>query len=103
MVRTMFMSLGSTVQPETTDSFAVVPAAHDAPAVRRPWYLRTGWLLVIWAALSVLWISAVGYDLYQRVSMQANMSRDVEKDLDQGFKTASCVGATCERSAPQAV
>ena len=31
------------------------------------------------------------------------MSRDVENDLDQGFKTASCVGATCERSAPKAV
>ena len=97
------MSLGSTIQPGTTDSFLVVAAAHETSVVRRPWYLRTGWLLVIWAALSVLWISAVGYDLYQRVSIQAAMSRDVENDLDQGFKTASCVGATCESTAPQAV
>ncbi len=65
--------------------------------------MRTGWLLVIWAALSLLWISAVGYELYQRVSLQADMSRDVENDLDQGFKTASCVGAACVSSVPQAV
>jgi hypothetical protein len=37
----------------------------------------------------------VGYDLYQRISMQADMSRDVEADLDGGFANASCSGAQC--------
>ncbi len=59
------------------------------------WYLRTRWLLAFWVVLSIAWGTAVAYDLYQRVTMQADMSRDVEADLDSGFSNASCVGADC--------
>jgi len=59
------------------------------------WYMRTRILLGLWVVLSLGWGTAVGYDLYQRVSMQADMSRDVESDLDSGFASASCVGKDC--------
>jgi len=42
-----------------------------------------------------MWGLAVGYDVCQRVSTQADMSRDVEHDLDQGFLAASCTGPQC--------
>lgn len=57
--------------------------------------MRTRLLLALWVVLSLGWGAAVGYDLYQRVSMQADMSRDVESDLDQGFVPASCTGKAC--------
>jgi hypothetical protein len=57
--------------------------------------MRTRLLLALWIVLSAGWGAAVGYDLYQRVSMQADMSRDVESDLDQGFVPASCAGKEC--------
>lgn len=59
------------------------------------WYMRTRLLLALWVVLSLGWGTAVGYDLYQRVTMQADMSRDVESDLDQGFVSATCVGKEC--------
>ena len=57
--------------------------------------MRTRLLLGLWVVLSLGWGGAVGYDLYQRVAMQADMSRDVESDLDQGFVSAKCAGADC--------
>ena len=59
------------------------------------WYMRTRLLLALWVVLSLGWGTAVGYDLYQRVTMQADMSRDVESDLDSGFASASCTGKDC--------
>lgn len=59
------------------------------------WYARTRLLLALWIVLSLGWGSAVGYDLLQRVTMQADMSRDVESDLDSGFAPTSCVGKDC--------
>ena len=57
--------------------------------------MRTRLLLALWVVLSLGWGTAVGYDLYQRVTMQADMSRDVESDLDQGYVSASCTGKEC--------
>jgi hypothetical protein len=51
--------------------------------------------LGIWAVLSVIWVAAVGYTICQRVTMQADMSREVEQELDQGFVVASCTGPRC--------
>jgi MYXO-CTERM domain-containing protein len=48
-------------------------------------------LFAIWAVLSVLWTGGVGYNIYQRVCTQADMSRDVERDLD----LISCTGQQC--------
>jgi hypothetical protein len=56
----------------------------------------------MWAVLSIGWGGAVGYDLFQRVSMQADMSRDVEAELDQGFLSASCIGTQCAAQAARA-
>jgi MYXO-CTERM domain-containing protein len=39
----------------------------------------------------VLWTGGVGYNIYQRVCTQADMSRDVERDLD----LVSCTGEQC--------
>jgi hypothetical protein len=64
--------------------------------------MRTRFLLALWVVLSLGWGAAVGYDLYQRVTMQADMSRDVESDLDQGFVAASCVGAECGKISAKA-
>ncbi len=58
--------------------------------------MRTRLLLALWVVLSLGWGTAVGYDLYQRVTMQADMSRDVESDLDQGYVPASCTGKDCD-------
>jgi len=66
------------------------------------WYMRTRFLLALWVVLSLGWGTAVGYDLYQRVAMQADMSRDVESDLDQGFVSAKCTGVDCSVSAKAA-
>jgi hypothetical protein len=94
MDRTIFMSLGPTARASKAAPFSDASAAYDLQ-VRHPWYLRPRWTLSIWAVLSMIWGLAVCYDLCQRVSMQADMSRDVEKDLDQGFVTASCGGPQC--------
>ena len=58
---------------------------------------RFGWrsFLAIWAAISAVWLVAVAYDLYLRVSEQADMSADVEHDLDQGLVAVNCSGAAC--------
>jgi hypothetical protein len=57
---------------------------------RRRFGLRT--FLMVWAAISVLWIAGASYDIYQRIDEQADMSVDVERDLDQGLTPASCSG-----------
>lgn len=96
----MFMSLDTTAGTETATPFPTKSADRKADAPR--WYLRGRWLLTMWAALSIGWGAVVGYDLFQRVSMQADMSRDVEAELDQGFQSASCVGAQCGAAAARA-
>jgi hypothetical protein len=64
--------------------------SSDVPARRKsPRSCRL--LLMTWAVLSVLWVVGVGYNIYQRVSTQADMSRDVEHDLD----LVSCNGPNC--------
>ncbi len=96
----MFMSLESTARASSVAPFA--GASDIGEAMPRPWYLQWRWFLSIWVALSLIWSAAVGYNLYQRISMQADMSRDVEADLDQGFVNASCSGAACGGSAATA-
>jgi hypothetical protein len=91
----MFMSLGTTAGTKTAAAFPAAETADNREVRVTKWYLRARWLLAIWVILSICWGAAVGYDLYQRISMQADMSRDVEADLDGGFVNASCAGAQC--------
>jgi hypothetical protein len=102
MGRSMFMSLEPTAQTSTATPYPVAPDGCALPQRQHPWYLSARWMLSIWAALSVIWGLAVVYDLCERVSTQADMSRDVENDLDQGFVTASCSGPQCVRSSANA-
>src|ERR1700744_4317839 len=95
MGRTMFMSLDTTAGRETAGSFSAAAKADNREVAVTRWYARTRFLLALWIVLSLGWGTAVGYDLYQRVSMQADMSRDVESDLDQGFAPANCTGKDC--------
>jgi hypothetical protein len=99
MGRTMFMSLETTAGTETAKPFPAAKTADDREVTVTKWYLRGRWLLALWVVLSLGWGAAVAYDLYQRVSMQADMSRDVESDLDQGFVSANCAGTECGKGA----
>jgi hypothetical protein len=98
----MFMSLETTAGTESAEPFPVAETADIREVRVTKWYLRTRSLLAFWLVLSIAWGTAVAYDLYQRVSMQADMSRDVEADLDQGFANASCVGADCGKTSGKA-
>lgn len=98
----MFMSLETTAGTETAAALQVAEAADDRKVIVTRWYLRGRWLLAFWVVLSIGWGTAVAYDLYERVSMQADMSRDVENDLDQGFVPASCTGTECGKAAAKA-
>jgi hypothetical protein len=95
----MFMSLDTTAGTDTAATLPAADTAHDREVTVTKWYLRGRWLLALWVVLSLGWGAAVAYDLYQRVSMQADMSRDVESDLDQGFVNASCAGTECGNGA----
>jgi hypothetical protein len=71
------------------------PAANigsDFPPCRRRKIGRP--LFAIWAILSVVWTAGVCYNIYQRVCTQADMSRDVERDLD----LVNCTGQQCDAS-----
>jgi hypothetical protein len=91
----MFMSLGTSAGTETAGPFPTAAKTDGREVAVSKWYMRTRLLLALWIVLSLGWGTAVGYDLYQRVSMQADMSRDVESDLDSNFASASCVGKDC--------
>jgi uncharacterized protein (TIGR03382 family) len=67
---------------------AYATQTHSKP-IARP---KIRYFLAIWAMLSVAWISAAVYNIYQRVDEQADMSMDVEHDLDQGLTTVACAG-----------
>ena len=90
------MSIAPTVDAESADAFQAKISVRVLKADRPEWYRRTRLLLTIWAVLSIFWFTGSGYEIYRRVSIQADMSRDVERDLDQGFVNASCVGSACE-------
>ena len=91
----MFMSLDTTAGTETAAPFQTAAKTDGREVFVSKWYMRTRLLLALWVVLSLGWGTAVGYDLYQRVTMQADMSRDVESDLDSSFSSASCVGKDC--------
>ena len=95
MGKPMFMSVNSIAGTDTAAPLPAANKADDREVIVTRWYLRSRWLLAFWVILSIGWGTAVGYDLYQRISMQADMSRDVEADLDGGFVNASCAGAGC--------
>jgi hypothetical protein len=95
----MFMSLDTTAGTDTAAALPAATTADDREVHVTKWYLRGRWLLTLWVVLSLGWGAAVAYDLYQRVSMQADMSRDVESDLDQGFVSANCAGTECGKGA----
>jgi hypothetical protein len=98
----MFMSFETTAGAETASQFQPAESPADREVAVTKWYMRSRLLLSLWVVLSIAWGTAVGYDLYQRISMQADMSRDVESDLDQGFVSASCVGPECGGAAKMA-
>jgi len=91
----MFMSLDTTAGAETVAPFPAAAKTDDREVIVSRGYMRTRLLLALWVVLSLGWGTAVGYDLYQRVTMQADMSRDVESDLDQGFVSDSCGSKEC--------
>ena len=53
--------------------------------------------LSAWAVLSVAWTGYAAFDLYRRAEVQAEMARDVERDLDQGLSPISCSGSHCDK------
>jgi hypothetical protein len=65
-------------------------------ARRRAAVRRYGIFLATWSALSTVWAGFIAYDLYHRAQVQAEMARDVERDLDQGLVSVSCDGPLCE-------
>ncbi len=48
-------------------------------------------LFLVWVILSLAWAAGVGYHIYHKVSVQTDMARDVERDLDAG----NCAGKSC--------
>jgi hypothetical protein len=78
---------------------------HGGDALKEACEKRDGWrlfeiltvrsLLAIWLVLSLIWGGSVGYNLYHRATIQADTSRDVERDLDQSLIPASCTGPAC--------
>jgi len=70
--------------------------SQSAPVKQRRFKLKSyRMVLSVWAALSALWVGCVVYDVYLRAQTQAQMSRDVERDLDQGLTSISCTGPQC--------
>lgn len=58
------------------------------------------WLLAFWAFASLIWTTSIAVDLYHRANAQADMSTEVEHDLD----LIACTGPGCsgsEGSGPQ--
>jgi hypothetical protein len=95
----MYMSFDQIARPERPDMFSAQTDAAAVVTPKRSRRIKTRWLVASWAALSVLWGAGVSYNLCQRISTQADMSRDVEADLDQGFENASCTGPQCSADA----
>ena len=91
----MYMSFDQVARPRSQDMFSAATDAAEAASPKRTRRIKARWLFAGWAALSVLWAGGVSYNVCQRISTQADMSRDVEADLDQGFVNASCSGAQC--------
>lgn len=58
-------------------------------------------LLATWAVLSSVWAIGVGYEVFHEVNVQADMSRDVERDLDN-ISPASCTEPACSAANRQA-
>lgn len=78
-------------------------AAFDATQADSGVYGRLGtqpkrriaaWLFAGWAVLSLAWTSFILMDLYNRAAAQADMSREVEAELD----SASCGDLPCKAS-----
>jgi len=91
------------LDPEVRDCVSGAKADasdHDGSSVSRirTGFRRYGIFLVAWAVLSIFWTGYIAYDLYRRAQVQAEMARDVERDLDQGLVAVSCDGPRCEDS-----
>ncbi len=89
----MIIDLGTAAGGHVTSGACGAPQAYATHAVgRRVARLKIRYLLAIWAVLSVAWMSIAVYNIYQRVDEQADMSMDVEHDLDQSLTPAACAG-----------
>jgi len=82
-------------------AFDAVQADSGVASLAEPKKRHLGiWLFAGWAVLSVSWTGCVLVDLYNRASDQADMSREVEHDLDSD----SCGPGPCAaalRETPQ--
>jgi hypothetical protein len=93
---------------KSAEQRARVELARSGESLKDPCAKPDGWrlleiltvrsLLAIWLVVSLIWGGTVGYDLYHRATVQADMSRDVERDLDQSLIQASCNGPSCSGS-----
>jgi hypothetical protein len=89
----MIIDLGTAAGGPVSNGACGAPQAYAAQTpIRRTGRLKIRYFLAIWAVLSVAWISASAYNIYQRVDEQADMSMDVEHDLDQGLTPVACTG-----------
>ncbi len=97
----MTISVGHSAQPERADG-----DMQSGCAGRSRWRLITVLsvrsMVAIWALLSIAWGGSVGYDIYHRAKVQADMSRAVEQDLDQSFVAVSCKGPSCSGGTAEA-
>lgn len=91
----MYMSLDPVGRHTPPDMYSGTSETTDSGPSPRVYRIKIVWFLAVWFVLSVIWGGGVAYNLYQQISIQADMSRDVERDLEQGFVTASCTGADC--------
>ena len=72
-------------------------APHDSARQRRR-ILGRG-LLVVWALASLAWTASVMADFYYRACNQADMSAEIDRDLD----TVACAGPGCMGTGTAAV
>jgi len=60
---------------------------------------RSGrWLFSLWILASLVWAGSVAGDVYYRAQSQAEMSQEVERDLD----LIACSGRGCDEAAAPA-
>ena len=80
-----------------------LPAAPDDSDAARPMQTESRaesgrravglWLFAIWVLVSLVWTGTVAADVYYRATAQADMSQEVERDLD----LVSCEGRDCSK------
>ena len=92
----MILSFGSSRHYRNSDESSDASEPHPVRKHRHRFeFLSYRTVLLIWAVLSAAWTGSVAYELYDRAQLQAEMARDVERDLNQGLTPVSCAGPPC--------